>query len=116
VEHAARVAVFQGGDELPEVKPGVDLLQAPFSGDRVEEFAAGGKLHDEVDFGLRRENFKEVNDVGVVEATHDRDLTFHVGGKTSVYDLAFADGLHRHALARVDGGGVVDLAERADSQ
>jgi len=116
VEHAARVAVFQGGDELPEVKPGSVLLEAPLSPHLVEEFAAGCKLHDEVDFRLGREDFEEVNDVGVVQAAHDRDLAFDVGSKTSVYDLAFADGLHRHALAGFDAGGVVDLGERANSE
>jgi len=110
------VAVLQGRDELPEVKPGGVLLQAPLSGHLVEEFAASCKLHDEVYFRLRREDFEEVNDVGVVEAAHDRDLALDVGGKTSVYNLAFADGLNRHALARVDAGGVVHLGERANSQ
>lgn len=116
MEHAAGVAVFHGGDELPEVESGGILREASFSGDFVEEFASGGELHDEVDFGFGGEDFEEVDDVAVVEAPHDRDLALHVCGETAVEDFALANGFHRHALARVHARRVIHLRECANAE
>ncbi|CAH9129316.1 unnamed protein product [Cuscuta epithymum] len=115
VENAARVAVPDGGDELPEILP-AEILAESALGDPGEELPALDELHDEIDLGLGGQDLEELDDVGVVEAAHDGDLALDVSDQGGAGDLLLIDHFDRDALPVPDVPGMVDFGEGAATQ
>ncbi|CAL5389987.1 unnamed protein product [Camellia sinensis] len=82
VKDAARVTVSDGGDQLLEVFT-AEIFAEPSFGDLGEKLSSFGELHHEVDLRLRRQNFKETNDVRVAQPAHDSDLPLNVRRQAS---------------------------------
>lgn len=75
VGDAVLVAEEEGGDYLVEVAARRGFRESALAAELGEELAAGGELHNKVDFGSGGHDFVEFQDVGVVvEAAHGGDF------------------------------------------
>lgn len=71
--------------------------------DPVEELATRAELHHQVQVRLRLEHIQQLDDVGVVERTHDRDFIAHaleLVRQVGRAESRLVDGLHGHLHVR----------------
>lgn len=73
-----RVAISNGGDQLPEILT-AEIFGEPTLGDLREKLTPFDELHDEVDLGPGSQNLVELDDVTVAKTAHDGDLALDVG-------------------------------------
>lgn len=112
VEHAARVAEPDGGDELLEVAPRGVLLEPPL-GDAAEQLPAADELHHEVDLGLGGHHLEQPHDVGVADAAEDGDLPLDVRDEAVPHRLLLVEHLDRDRLPGIRAPRLVHLGEGA---
>ncbi|KAG2274189.1 hypothetical protein Bca52824_056744 [Brassica carinata] len=87
------------------------LVELAF-GDFVEKLAASNELHDEEDLGLGGHDFFQLDDVGVTNEFHDRDLAFDLFHHALSFQyMILVDDFDGDALAAGDLFAVVDLRE-----
>mmetsp|Transcript_104626 Transcript_104626/g.272328 ORF Transcript_104626/g.272328 Transcript_104626/m.272328 type:complete len:458 (-) Transcript_104626:231-1604(-) len=90
VAHVIFVHVVERPDDLLHEDGGLDLREVPRLDDAVEELAARGELHDQINVAVVLEGLVEFDDVGVVHHFHDGDLLLEA---VDVLHLRLGDGL-----------------------
>lgn len=116
VVDAAEVAVADGADQLLEVLP-AQILAEPALGHFREQLPALDEFQNKINLSPGGENFEKLDDVGVAQAAHDRDLTLDVVHEIgAILELALVDDFDSDALAGGDIPSVVHLGKGAAAQ
>mmetsp|Transcript_6914 Transcript_6914/g.21503 ORF Transcript_6914/g.21503 Transcript_6914/m.21503 type:complete len:281 (-) Transcript_6914:196-1038(-) len=113
VHHLHLVHLLHAGHDLVEEAARLGLLYPPARDDVVEELAAAGVFHDEVQLPPGLDDLVKLDDVGVSDKLEDVHLTSDALNIGNLHDSILLQDLHGHAFAREDVAAELHLAEGA---
>lgn len=111
------VEVFQSVDDLSEETEGKVFFEKLALNQEIEELAFGGVLEDDVQMAGTFKNFANLEQMRVIDKTHERDLTLDLELQVwALFEGFFEYDLDGDLLLRFLIDGKLDFPSRAHTQ